>query len=92
MEVQNLPHPNVYDTNSIFLSFSVLYIHYLLFYLLYYSMVFNIVMHFEADSLQSGFSEPGTPTLNPEVTSETNSNFEAEVTPKKKPQFWDIKF
>lgn len=49
-------------------------------------------MHFEADLLQSGFSEPGTPTLNPEVTSETNSNFEAEVTPKKKPQFWDIKF
>lgn len=89
MEVQNLPYPNVYDTNSwTFLRFfCIIYpLAIILFVLLL--MVFNIVMHL----LQSGFSEPGTPTLNPEVTSETNSNFEAEVTPKKKPQFWDIKF
>ncbi|TWW65677.1 Brevican core protein [Takifugu flavidus] len=36
--------------------------------------------------------EPGTPTLNPEVTSETNSNFEEDVTPKQKPLFWGIEF
>lgn len=55
-------------------------------------MLFNIVMGIETHLLHSDFSEAGTSTLNPELTSEINSNFEVDLIPKKKPQYWDIKF
>lgn len=55
-------------------------------------MLFNIVMGIETHLFHSDFSEAGTPTLNPEVTSEINGNFEDDMIPKKKPQSWDIKF
>lgn len=55
-------------------------------------MLFNIVMGIETHLLHSDFSEPGTPTLNPEVTSEINSSFEDDMIPKTKPQYRDIKF
>lgn len=54
--------------------------------------LFNFVMGVETHLLHSDFSEAGTPTLNPEVTSEINSTFEDDVIPKEKPQYWDIKF
>lgn len=55
-------------------------------------MLFNSVMANETHSFRSGFPEAGTPTLDPEVTSEINSSFEDDMIPKKKPQSWDIKF
>lgn len=93
VEVQNLHDLNFHETNasillklcSILCSSSILLVCLLL-------MLFNIVMGIEAHLLLSDFSEAGTPTLNPEVTSEINSNFENDMIPKKKPQYWDIKF
>lgn len=55
-------------------------------------MLFIFVMAIETHLFRSDFSEAGTPTLNPEVTSEINSSFEDDMIPKKKPQSWDIKF
>lgn len=51
-----------------------------------------IAMGTGAHLWHSDFSEAGTPTQNPEGTSEINSSFEDDLIPKKKPQFWDIKF
>lgn len=57
------------------------------------AMVFNIIIVSTGTNLlHSDSSEPGTPTMNPEETSETSSSFEDDLTPKKKPQFQDIKF
>lgn len=92
MEVRNLHHPNFYYTNSNCLGFSLLYSFYLLFCFCLLVMVFVFSNDFWGWFITIWFSEPGTPTLNPEVTSETNSNFEEDMTPKKKPLFWDIKF